>query len=144
MRTLTIDDIGQTMEDYPYWILARELTKSLGIQGVIEYPTFPQQDRYRELLWKDECYGEDPYHFEPLTLAEKVEYKKLWQLQNTYSNQLNELHKKATTALKTMMTQYNIIPPENITPKVLTTNGETLETWEKILHGSASRVNQNE
>ena len=141
MSTFTVEDLDQGFRDYPYWVLATTLAKNLGEQSLIEYPTFPQQDRYRELSWRGSYYEGDLNEFIPLTPTEREEYRELQRLNSIYSNKLNELHSKTMVALKTLMVSFGIVPPENINPKLLTMDHKTLEEWKSLLHSSNTKTN---
>lgn len=144
MSELTMEVIEQSLADYPYWVLAKTLAKKRAEQSLIDYPIFPQHDRYRELSWRSSYYEDNLGEFVPLTPAERGEYKELQRLHSIYSNQLDELHTKTMTALKTMtrtelmkiITTFDLVPPENINPKLLTMGEKTLEAWKTLLQSS--------
>lgn len=142
MSTLTVETLDQGFRDYPYWVLATALAKNLGEQSLIEYPTFPQHDRYRELSWRNTYYEDDLNDFIPLTPIEREEYRELQRLNSIYSNKLNELHSKTMVALKTVMMSFGIVPPKNINPKLLTMGEKTLEAWKSLLHSSCQTTKE--
>jgi len=132
MSELTMEIIEQTLKDYPYWVLAKTLAKNLSSQSLIEYPVFLQQNRYKELDWKNLLYESGSHCYDPLTPAEKEEYEELRKIHNHYSSQLDELHRKTMITLKALMTTFGIIPPENINPKLLTMDEKTIEAWKGL------------
>ncbi len=142
MSTLTVEALDQGFADYPYWVLAKTLAKNLDAQSLIDYPLFPQQDRHRELYWKDLLYEEGSCCRDPLTPTEKEEYRELRSLHNIYSRQLDELHSKTMIALKTLMMSFGIVPPDNINTKLLTMGTQTLEAWKTLLHSSSGKAKE--
>lgn len=138
--SLTLETIDQTIEDYPYYCLARSLAQYLSDYGLIDYPYFPERDRYRELSDKDSIYGEsldyeceDDELYPPLTEEEQREYRKLHLKHNKYQDEINTLHESLARIVKQTLTDFDVETPTKLSDiQTLTTSDKTLSDWKNL------------